>query len=129
MPSTAIASGVFLILIGIVGYAYGLMKDGNASLTALFPALFGLLLIIFGFLAKSKENLRKHLMHGAVLVGLLGFFGTVSSVVRLPALFAGTAERPAAVIAQFATALVCLVFVILCVKSFVDARRTRTGAI
>jgi len=129
MPSTAIVSGILLILIGIIGYAYGMMKDGNASFTALFPAVFGLLLIIFGILAKSKENLRKHLMHGAVLVGLLGFLGTVSSVVQLPALLAGTAERPAAVIARFAMALVCLVFVILCVKSFIDARKNRANEV
>jgi hypothetical protein len=127
MPSISIASGVLLILIGIFGYGYGMMKDGNASLTALFPVIFGLLLVIFGFLAKSKENLRKHLMHGAVIVGLLGLLGTLSSVLQLPALFAGTAERPAAVLARFAMAVVCLVFVILCVKSFVDARRSRTS--
>ncbi len=85
----------------------------------------------FGFIAgdsglagKSKENLRKHLMHGAVLVGLLGFLATVSSLLKLPALFNGTAERPLAVVSQFLTAIICLVFVILCVKSFIDARRS-----
>jgi len=62
-------------------------------------------------------------MHGAVLVGLLGFLATVSSVLKLPALFNGTAERPLAVVSQFITMILCLVFVILCVKSFIDARR------
>lgn len=124
MPSTSIISGVLLILIGIVGYLLG-MNDGRASPTALIPAAFGLLLVIFGFLAKSKENLRKHLMHAAVLIGLLGFFATASSILKIPAVLSGTAERPMAVVAQFAMAVVCLVFVILCVNSFVSARRNR----
>ena len=124
MPTTTIICGVLLILIGIVGYGYG-MTDGNASPTALIPAVLGLILAILGFAAKAKEDLRKHIMHAAVVIGLLGFLGTASSVLKLPALFNGTAERPAAIVAQFATALVCFFFVLLCVKSFADARRNR----
>jgi fluoride ion exporter CrcB/FEX len=126
MPSTTIICGVLLILIGIIGYVYGMM-NGNASVTALIPAFLGLILAVLGFAAKAKENLRKHIMHGAVLVGLLGFLATVSSFFKIPALLNGTAERPAAVVAQLATSLVCLIFVILCVKSFVDARRNRVA--
>lgn len=122
MPTTAIMFGVLLILVGVIGYVYGMM-NGAASLTAMIPAIFGILLALLGFVAKSKENLRKHLMHAAVLIALLGLLGTVSSFFKLPALFAGTAERPAAVVAQFATAVICLIFIILAVKSFVDARR------
>ena len=124
MPTTSIAFGGLLILVGIIGYVYGSI-NGNASFTALIPAIFGILLAILGYVAKAKENLRKHLMHAAVVIALLGFLGTVSSFVKLPALFAGTAERPAAVAAQFATAVICLVFIILAVKSFIDARKSR----
>ena len=126
MPSISIASGVLLILIGLIGYAYG-MSGGNASLTALIPAVFGLLLALLGVAARAKENLRKHLMHVAVLIGLVAFAATASSFMKIPALLNGTADRPAAVLAQFATAIVSLVFVILCVKSFVDARRNRAA--
>jgi fluoride ion exporter CrcB/FEX len=122
MPTTAIMFGGLLILVGIIGYGYGIMNE-NASLTALIPAIFGLLLAILGYAAKAKENLRKHLMHAAVVVALLGLLGTISSFLKLPALFAGTAERPAAVAAQFATAVICLIFIILAVKSFIDARK------
>jgi fluoride ion exporter CrcB/FEX len=93
-------------------------------LTALIPAILGIILAGLGFLAKTKENLRKHIMHAAVLVGLLGFMATVSSVMKLGALFAGTAERPLAVVSQFATAIICIAFVALSVKSFIDARRS-----
>lgn len=129
MPSTAITFGILLILVGLGGFGYAastLPPDTPVTkvLTALIPAVLGLILAILGFLAKSKENLRKHLMHAAVIVGLLGFLATVSSVLKLPALFNGTAERPVAVVSQFLTAIICLVFVILCVKSFIDARRS-----
>lgn len=129
MPSTAIACGAILILLGLggFGYAASTLPAGEPLtkvLTALIPAVLGLILAGLGLLAKSKENLRKHVMHAAVLVGLLGFVATISSVAKLGSLFAGTAERPLAVVSQFVTAIVCLAFVVLSVKSFIDARRS-----
>ena len=120
MPSTSILCGGLLILIGIIGYVYGMM-NGNASVTALIPAFFGIVLALLGFFAQSKENLRKHLMHVAVIVGLLGF---IIPAVRIISKFS-TMTMSAAFLSQLAMSLVCLVFVILCVKSFIDARRSR----
>lgn len=125
MPFTTIVCGVLLILLGLGGYLYGMTDGGSASLTALIPALFGLILAALGAAAQKSENLRKHIMHGAVVIGLLGFLATASSFLKIPALLAGTAERPAAVFSQIIMALICLVFVILCVKSFIDVRRAR----
>lgn len=124
MPSYSIIFGALLIILGILGYVY-VLSTPNPSITALIPAIFGILLVLFGVVARAKENLRKHLMHAAVLVALLGFLGTVSSFFKIPALIGGTAERPVAVIAQLTTAIICLVFVILSVKSFIDARKNR----
>lgn len=120
MPNTAIVSGVFLILIGIVGYVYSIF-DGNTSLTALIPAAFGLLLAILGFAARTKENLRMHLMHVAVLIGLLGF------VIPAWRIFSklGEFKISLAFLSQALMALVCLFFVILSVNSFINARRNR----
>ena len=120
MPSISIASGLLLIIIGVAGYVYGMM-DGRASLTALIPALFGLILVVLGAVSRAKENLRKHLMHAAVTVGLIGFLMTAGRLVmNLSRLVLN-----AATIAQIAMAVVCLIFVLLCIKSFVDARRNR----
>ena len=124
MPSTAIISGILLILIGIIGYVFSIM-DGNTSLTALIPAAFGLLLAIFGFIAKSNEGLRRHLMHAAVIVGLLGFLipaGRILSKIS-------DIKVSLAVFSQAAMALICLVFVILSIKSFIDARKNRATEI
>ncbi|HEY0459407.1 MAG TPA: hypothetical protein VGC97_09745 [Pyrinomonadaceae bacterium] len=119
MPTTAIGCGLSLILVGIAGYVYGIW-GGNASVTALIPAFFGLVIALLGAFAKSNENLRKHLMHAAVLVGLLGF---IIPAFRLLSKL-GDLTLSAAVVSQLAMALICLIFVILCVQSFVNARRS-----
>jgi len=118
MPSTSIACGTLLVLIGILGYANGLMTE-SASLTALIPAAFGVVLLLLGVFARIREGLRKHLMHAAVVVALLGFIMTAGRLIsRVSEL-----TYSAAVVSQVSMALVCLLFVILAIKSFADARR------
>jgi len=119
MPATAIFCGAFLILIGIIGYVYGAM-DGRPSITALIPAFFGIVLAILGAIANSKPNLRKHLMHGALLVALIGF---IVPIVRILSRISTISLSPA-VISQMAMALICLIFLALGIKSFIDARRS-----
>ena len=93
MPSLSIFCGVPLILIGILGYVTGVMSD-RASYTALIPAIFGALLLLFGLIAQAKENLRQHLMHAAVVVALLGFIATaVRLIPRLGKLTYSRAPR------------------------------------
>ncbi len=120
MPSTAIVSGILLILIGIIGYVFSII-DGNTSWTALIPAAFGLVLDILGIAAKQMESLRKHLMHAAVIVGLLGFLIPAGRLLTKM----GDIKVSLAVFSQAAMAVVCLVFVILSILSFIKARRER----
>ena len=118
MPITAVIFGGLLILTGIVGYVHGVMND-RASLTAFIPAAFGLVIAILGLAAQAKESLRKHLMHAAVVVGLLGFLVPAG---RLISKFSEL-SLSAAVVSQLVMALLCLVFVLLCIRSFIAARR------
>lgn len=120
MANTTILFGVVLVVLGAAGYA----GSGMESPTALIPSAFGLLLVIAGAIARN-ESRRKHAMHGAAMVGLLGFLGSASGLLSLPALLSGgEVARPAAVASKSAMAALCLVFVGLCVKSFIDARRS-----
>ncbi|HEV7701774.1 MAG TPA: hypothetical protein VGO43_16200 [Pyrinomonadaceae bacterium] len=122
MPNNAIWFGRTLILIGIVGYGWGLYV-GAVSLTALIPAGVGIVLMVLGHLAAMREGLRKHLMHAAVIVGLLGFLAALGGLFRkgMPtSIGAGS-------LSQIAMAVVCLVFVILAVRSFMAARSERLG--
>ena len=124
MANTTIWIGVLLALVGIIGY----VASGMVSPTALIPAGFGLVLIILGFLARD-ESKRKHAMHGAAVVGLVGFLGSVNGFVGVARMMAGQeVARPMATVAQAAMALITLVFVWLCVRSFIQARRARQGA-
>ena len=118
MPSTSIIFGVLLITIGVIGYVHGIVND-KASFTALIPAFFGIIIGLLGLAAQAKESLRKHLMHAAVLVGLIGF---LASAGRLASKFSDI-TMTAAYIAQIAMAAVCLLYVIVAVKSFIAARK------
>ena len=118
MPSTSIACGTLLVLIGILGYISGVLHNA-ASITALIPAFFGIVLFLLGVFARKSEGLRKHLMHAAVVVALLGFLASAGRIFSK----LGELSYSAAVVSQISMALVCLLFVILAVKSFIDARR------
>ena len=118
MSSTTILFGVLLTLLGLAGY----VLTGASSPTALIPAIFGLLLLALGLLARS-EPMRKHAMHAAATIALLGCGGALFSLMRTPA----GPRSPIAVSSQAAMVILTAVFVGLCVKSFIDVRRARTG--
>jgi hypothetical protein len=123
LAGTTIAFGVVLIVLGVAGY----FGSGGASVTALIPAVFGIVLAALGAVARN-EAMRKHAMHGAVLVGLLGFLGSARGLLQLPALMSGgEVARPAAVIAQSVMAILMLLFVGICVRSFINARVRRSN--
>ncbi|NBV97127.1 MAG: hypothetical protein EBT30_06210 [Verrucomicrobia bacterium] len=119
VPVTLTFALLYLIL-GVGGF----VLTGSTHKTALIPCIFGLFFVLFGLLA-LKDNLRKHVMHAAVLVALLAFLGTARSLPHLPELFNGTAEKPAAVVTQAINAALSLAFIVLAIRSFIQARRTR----
>jgi len=109
-------------VIGAAGYIYG-MNSGTASVTALIPAFFGIVLIACGAIGTVAEGMRKHLMHLAVVVALLGFILTAGRLVMKAA--TGGLEASPAVMSQGAMAVVCLIFVVLAIRSFAAARSSR----
>lgn len=123
MAKITIFVGVFLVLLGI-GFFIG---TGMEHRTALIPAAFGAVLIIVGRQARLEAR-RKHAMHIAVVIALLGFGGTVRSLGKVAQYFSGQpVDRPAAVIAQSIMAIVLGLFVGLTIRSFIQARRTRVS--
>jgi hypothetical protein len=96
----------------------------------LIPGAFGLLLIVFGALANTPDSKRRMLfMHIAVTVGLLGFLGTIPGIIGVVQMAAGHAvARPDAAKVQAIMGTLCLIFVLLCVRSFLQARRSRLAA-
>jgi hypothetical protein len=122
MASTTLLFAFAYLVLGIGGF----VLTGSTHKTALIPCVFGVLFLIFGLLAR-RDNLRKHVMHAAVLIALLAFLGTARSLPHLPELFNGSAEKPAAVITQAINAALSLTFILIAVRSFIQARRARSS--
>ena len=122
MGKLTIVFGIVLSVVGVTGY----QMTGSIHPTALIPLWIGLLLAISGVLAQNPAR-RMLWMHVAVTVGLLGFLGTITSVIEIVKMAMGTVlPHPIASEEKFATCLICLIFVALCVGSFIAARRART---
>ncbi|MGC4151799.1 MAG: hypothetical protein QM628_01810 [Propionicimonas sp.] len=117
---TFIAGGV-LVVVGVIAY----VASGAVSLTALIPSGLGALLLVAAVIARNPK-LRRHSMHVAMLVALIGIVATSMNTLRLGEVFAGTAERPWAVIASALTFVTLLVYLGFGIASFVQARRDRT---
>jgi hypothetical protein len=119
MPRIIFSFAILFVLLGLAAY----FGTGAQSWTALIPAILGVMLAGAG--ALSLKHL-KHGGHAAATIGLIGFLGTARSLTKIPALFSGGLERPEAVAVQAVFAVLCLVFLALCVKSFIDARKARS---
>lgn len=125
MAFTTIVFGVLLILLGVGGY----FSSGRVSPTALIPVIPGLVFILLGYIA-SKPRFRKHAMHVAALLALIGFIAMIpGGIVALIRWLSGTTPaHPAAVVSRTIMAALMLVFLVMCIKSFVDARRRPSSA-
>jgi hypothetical protein len=123
MAKLTIVVANILILMGVGGY----VASNMVSMTALIPAFIGVPMEILGVLALSEAR-RKHAMHGAVLLALIGFLGSVPGLLKIGALMAGEAERPLAVAMQTAMAILLAIYIALCVRSFIAARKARLAA-
>jgi len=118
MAKISIIIGVLLIILGLYGY-FGLNSE---SVTALIPAFVGLPLLILGWFALN-EKYRKTSMHIAAAIALLGFIG--SAMRAVPALFKNEIANQEAFTVQMLMAVLCLIFVVQAVQSFIKARRSR----
>jgi hypothetical protein len=122
MTKLSMYLGLVLMALGIIGYA----STSGASITALIPSFFGILFYLLGRIGQKNDKARKHTMHGAAVLALLGFLGTAAGLFRFISMVGGASvERPEAVTVQAIMAILCLAFVVLAMKSFIDARRAQ----
>lgn len=117
--------GAALVVTGLIGY----FATGMVSWTALIPAIPGVLFIILGLIGQRGPGARKHAMHVAAVLALLGTAGGLGmGVPQLIQWMGGTEPaRPAAVILQAVMGVLCLVLLVAAIRSFAAARRARTG--
>ncbi len=123
MAKVTLFFAVALIALGLIGY----LGTGSQHSTALIPTWFGLALGIFGLLAMSpSESRRKLFMHINVTIGLLGFLGATAEAIRgyLHAKSQGLEPDQIALASKTTMAGLMLIYVIFCVRSFINARRS-----
>jgi hypothetical protein len=113
--------GLALVVLGIVGF----VGSGAQSVTALIPSVVGAILAGLGIAAR-QDSRRKLMIHIALVIALIGFLGSIGGLIQLPDLITGDeVERPWAVAVQSVMAVVLLGYLIVAIKSFVQARSGR----
>ena len=117
MPRTAIFFGVLLMALGLGDY-YGATE---ATWTVVIPAVLGLVILCLGVAALLKRSWHRSAMHAAVIVGLVGFVATMHALYD----FGKVILQNPPLLAKSTMALLCGLFVILSVKSFLTARLGR----
>ena len=111
--------GFLLIILGLASY----FGTGQASVTALIPAFFGVVFVVLAMIA-SVENLKKHMLHAAAGIALIGLLGAARGIPGLISIIGGeTVERPLAIYAQVAMFLMCALYIFKAVQSFRTARK------
>jgi protein-S-isoprenylcysteine O-methyltransferase Ste14 len=118
MPNLTFLLGALLVVLG--GYAY--TESATRSPMALIPAVLGVLFAVLAF-AAGREALRRHAMHAAAGLALLGVVAGLG-----PLGMGGTRRFPPLMIySTTAMSVLCAVFLAFAVRSFVAARRARAA--
>jgi hypothetical protein len=125
MAKTTILFGVLLISVTLAVIAY---NGGFQSVTVLIPSFLGIVIAICGLLALDEKK-RMHAMHAAVTIGLLGALACIGQgtgqLMKIGTDKAPSIDKLASV---WTTGALCTVFVVLCVQSFIAARKQRQAS-
>ena len=116
MPKVSVIFGVLLSVLGLYGY-FGM---GRVSITALIPLFIGVPIIILGVLAFDEKRI-KHSMHAASVLVLLGLIGSVYRFLQKVIL--GNIDGSSIIL--IIMSVICIIFLILAINSFVEARKVR----
>ena len=119
MENIAMIYGIFLIVWGI-GVT---MLSDSQSITSLIPAIFGIPIIISSFFAKKFPNKKKLLMHIVVLIGLIIFLGGLDLIRGL--MQGSIFTNIWASSSKFMMMISGLLFIALCIKSFIFNRKNK----
>ncbi len=124
MAKVTLVFAALLILLGLVSY----FGTGSQHPTALIPTWFGLALGLGGLLAISPNaGRRKLVMHINVTIGLIGFLGAAFEALRGYGHARSLGMEPdyIALAAKLTMAVLLLIYLNLCIGSFIEARRSK----
>lgn len=118
MPNLTSLLGILLIVLGGWGYT----QSTTRSPMALIPSLLGVLFLALG-IAAGRETWRKHAMHAAAALALVGLLAGLGPALMMPG------APPLMRRSTGAMSVLCAVFLVLAVRSFVAARRARLAGV
>jgi hypothetical protein len=113
-----------LIVVGIYGYTSQDEAKGPVSPTAAMPAMLGVALALCAVIAISPGK-RKHAMHVVAVLALLGAVGSLYPVVKTLVKGDDLVLNSPKVLTSLGSSLLCVTLLILCVRSFMTARKAR----
>ena len=119
MESTAMIYGIFLIVWGV---GVSILSDSQ-SITSYIPTIFGLPIIILSFFAKKFPYRKKLFMHIVVLIGFIVFLGGLDFMRGL--IQGNIFVNMWASSSKFMMMISGLLFIILCIKSFISNRQNK----
>lgn len=122
MPVYAIVFGALLTALGAVAYFNpDLLAGGKPNqVSAASPAFVGLPIALAGLLTLAAPGARKHAMHLAAVLALLGVVGGF-----VPVVLRKFDVNTTAVQVGLGMTGLSAVFLFLCVRSFIAARKAR----
>jgi hypothetical protein len=116
MPKTTLVFAALLVALGLGAFAI------SGSRTALLPAYIGGSLAALAALAMAYSGARRHLMHVAAVVALLGALAPAAALA-----IRATQMSPLALGVNVGMLALSAVLLGLMVRSFVVVRRSRTA--
>lgn len=120
MARLTIVFGLALVALGVAFWVI----TGMDHFTPLIPSIFGTLITLCGVVVLIKPTLRKHVMHVSVLIALLGMAG---AGMRIPKALESDGITGTKTIEMMLMLIICAIYLVLGIKSFVDARRNRVA--
>lgn len=101
-----IVLGIALVVLGIGAY----VLSDFASITALIPTLFGVLVVILGVVGRQQPDRQRLAAYGIGLLAVLGVLGSTRGIPAIIALLTGeSVDSTIAAVSQGAMIVVCLV--------------------
>jgi len=108
MKNLTISFGLVLTILGAIYYN----AAGASGTNTLLPAIFGIIIILLGFLQGKWEH--KHPLYGSLILSVFVLIGSLRALFTLFKMLAGDeVAEPTAVIIRSIIGILCVVFIVL----------------
>lgn len=111
--------GIVLVVVGVGSY----VLSDFASITALIPAVFGVLIAILGMVGYLGTDRQRLAAYGIGLLAVLGVLGSTRGIPDIIALLTGEAvESTISAVSQGTIIIICLVLLVAVIQFIRDTR-------